>query len=99
VAVSGVPSGLGAVLFCRGLRPDFLEIFTYGEEHWGGTYDEAGAYREPSSDHETILGDPAWADVVRAAQLAWRDLRAVVDPEDRGVMNELETKWGRIAAA
>jgi hypothetical protein len=62
-------------------------------------HDKASAYREPSSDHEAILGDPAWADVVRAAQLAWRSLRAVVDPEDRAVMNELEAKWGRIAPA
>jgi hypothetical protein len=39
VTVPGVPSGLGAELFFRGARPDFLEIYTHGDELWDGVYD------------------------------------------------------------
>lgn len=60
-------------------------------------HEKARAYREPSRDQAAILRDPAWADVVRAAQLAWRELRSVLeDPEDRALMDEEEAKWGRI---
>jgi hypothetical protein len=39
IHVPTVPSGLGAVLFCRGDYPTCLELFTYGDEHWDGDYD------------------------------------------------------------
>src|SRR5262245_6207298 len=35
----GVPNGMGAVLFCRGGRLQFLEVFAYGDDHWAGVYD------------------------------------------------------------
>ena len=38
VSVPAVPNGLGALLFCRGGRPECLEVFSYGEP-WDGTYD------------------------------------------------------------
>lgn len=34
-----VPSGMGAVLWCRASQPSCLEFFTYGDEHWDGSYD------------------------------------------------------------
>lgn len=34
-----VPNGMGAVLFCRGDRPECLEVYTFGNEHWDGVYD------------------------------------------------------------
>ena len=39
ITMPGVPNGMGAVLFCRGGRPQFLEVFTYGDDHWEGVYD------------------------------------------------------------
>jgi len=39
IHVPGVPNGLSAVLFCTGGRPDCLEIFTHGGEHWEGAYE------------------------------------------------------------
>src|SRR5687767_14088599 len=39
IHVATVPSGLGAVLFCRGDQPTCLELFTYGDEPWDGVYD------------------------------------------------------------
>ncbi len=39
ITMPGVPNGLGAVLFCKGNRPHFLEVFTYGDDHWEGVYD------------------------------------------------------------
>lgn len=39
VTVPDVPNGLGATLFCRGGQPDFLEVYTYGEDRWDGIYD------------------------------------------------------------
>jgi hypothetical protein len=39
IHVPTVPSGLGAVLFCRGDQPMCLELFTYGDELWDGVYD------------------------------------------------------------
>jgi hypothetical protein len=39
IAMPGVPGGMGAVLFCRGDRPECLETYTYGDERWDGTYD------------------------------------------------------------
>jgi hypothetical protein len=34
--VPGVNNGLGAVLFCKQGKPEFLEIYTYGEDGWDG---------------------------------------------------------------
>ena len=39
ISMPGVPSGLGAVLFCAGNQPNCLEIYTFGDEHWDGVYD------------------------------------------------------------
>lgn len=39
IRMPNVPSGLGAVLFCKGSCPECLEIFTFGDEHWDGVYD------------------------------------------------------------
>ncbi|MEZ5942868.1 MAG: hypothetical protein R3C18_15860 [Planctomycetaceae bacterium] len=39
IRVSNVPSGMGAVLWCCGTSPECLEIFTFGEDSWDGTYD------------------------------------------------------------
>ncbi len=39
IKVPGVPNGMGAVLFCKGGRPQCLEVFTYGDDHWEGVYD------------------------------------------------------------
>jgi hypothetical protein len=38
VKVPGVPNGLGALLFCKQGKPQCLEIFTFGDDHWDGTY-------------------------------------------------------------
>ena len=38
ICVPGVPSGLGAVLFCKGDQPECLEVYTYGDEQWDGVY-------------------------------------------------------------
>lgn len=39
ICMPGVPNGLGAVLFCKGLQPECLEVYTYGDQHWDGVYD------------------------------------------------------------
>jgi len=39
IKMPGVPNGMGAVLFCKGGRPQCLEVFTYGDDHWEGVYD------------------------------------------------------------
>lgn len=39
IAMPGVPSGMGAVLFCRGQRPSCLETFTYGDDFWTGAFE------------------------------------------------------------
>ncbi len=39
IRMPGVPNGMGAVLFCKGGRPQCLEVFTYGDDHWEGVYD------------------------------------------------------------
>lgn len=39
IKMPGVPNGMGAVLFCKGGRPQCLEVFTYGDDHWEGIYD------------------------------------------------------------
>jgi hypothetical protein len=39
IKMPGVPNGMGAVLFCKGDRPQCLEVFTYGDDHWEGVYD------------------------------------------------------------
>ena len=39
VRVPGVPNGMGAVLYCRRTLPKCLELFTYGDDPWDGTYE------------------------------------------------------------
>lgn len=39
ITMPGVPTGMGAVLFCKGDRPKCLELFTYGDDQWEGIYD------------------------------------------------------------
>ncbi len=39
IKMPGVPNGMGAVLFCRGGRPQCLEVFAYGDDRWEGVYD------------------------------------------------------------
>jgi hypothetical protein len=39
VSMPGVPSGLAAILFCTGSHPNFLEVCSFGEEHWDGVYE------------------------------------------------------------
>ena len=39
VRMPGVPNGIGAVLYCRGTLPHFLELFTHGEDAWDGNYE------------------------------------------------------------
>jgi hypothetical protein len=39
ILVPDIPEGLGAVVFCRGTQPECLEIYTYGDTHWDGRYD------------------------------------------------------------
>ena len=36
IVIPTVPNGLGAVLFCRDGKPECLETFTYGDDHWDG---------------------------------------------------------------
>lgn len=38
INVPGLKNGMGAVLFCKGGKPQCLEVFTYDEE-WEGSYD------------------------------------------------------------
>ena len=38
INMPGVPSGLGALLFCKEGKPDFLEIYTQSDELWDGIY-------------------------------------------------------------
>jgi hypothetical protein len=39
IMMPGVPNGMGAVLFCKGDRPNCLEVFTYGDDHRDCVYD------------------------------------------------------------
>jgi hypothetical protein len=39
ITVGGVPNGLGALLMLRAGRPECLEIYTFGSDHWDGTFD------------------------------------------------------------
>ena len=39
ITVPGVPNGMGAVLFCRGQRPECLETFTHSDVFWTGASD------------------------------------------------------------
>lgn len=39
IAVPGVPSGMGAMLLCRGRRPECLETFTCGDDYWTGAFE------------------------------------------------------------
>jgi len=38
ISIPGVLSGLGAVLFFEKGGPKFLEIYSYGDDHWNGLY-------------------------------------------------------------
>ena len=46
ITMPSVPNGMGAVLFCKGGRPQCLEVFTFGDERWNGVFD--GFHIEPS---------------------------------------------------
>ena len=39
IAMPGVPSGMGAILFSCGRRPECLETFTYGDDYWAGAFE------------------------------------------------------------
>ena len=39
IVMPNVPNGMGAVLFCRNGKPECLETFTYGDDHWDGVPD------------------------------------------------------------
>jgi hypothetical protein len=39
IHMPGVPSGMGAVLFCERGQADLLEIYTFGDDHWDGVYE------------------------------------------------------------
>jgi hypothetical protein len=39
IVVPHVRNGMGAVLMCRDGCPEILETFTYGDDHWDGTFD------------------------------------------------------------
>jgi hypothetical protein len=57
----------------------------------------AARYREPPGEPESVLADPAWADVVEAARRAWFAIREVtMDPETLVAMDSMEAEWGRI---
>ena len=38
ILMPGVPNGMGAALAVTSGCPDFLEVFTYGEDSWDGSY-------------------------------------------------------------
>jgi hypothetical protein len=60
----------------------------------------AARYPEPPGEPESVLADPAWADVVEAARRAWFGIREVTqDPETLGAMQSIEARWGRIEPA
>ena len=44
---AGVPSGMMAVLFCNGGKPDLLEGLHFGDELWDGEYDSFAIERTP----------------------------------------------------
>jgi len=39
IRLPGVPNGMGAVLWCHGVYPASLELFTYGDDAWDGTFE------------------------------------------------------------
>lgn len=39
ITIPGVPNGLGAVLFLEDNHPAFLEVVSFGEDHWDGRFD------------------------------------------------------------
>jgi hypothetical protein len=39
IYMPSLPNGMGAVLFCKNGKPECLETFTYGDDHWDGVYD------------------------------------------------------------
>ena len=47
IRLPGVPNGIGAVVWCQGCQPEHLELFTYGDDLWDGTYE--GFYFEEST--------------------------------------------------
>ena len=51
-----VPSGLGAVLSCSGDYPTCLELFTYGDELWDGTYDGFSIHETPNQPLQPTAG-------------------------------------------
>lgn len=60
--------------------------------------DVAGTYTEPPSRLDAdVLRDPRWSEVVRHGQTAWRALqRAITDPTELQLMDELESTWGAL---
>ena len=38
IHMPGVPNGMGAALFCKDRKPECLEIFAYGDDHWDGVH-------------------------------------------------------------
>lgn len=38
IVMPGVPTGLGAILFCEGGMPKCLDTYTFGEDSWDGVY-------------------------------------------------------------
>jgi hypothetical protein len=39
ITMPNVENGMGAVLFCRGGRPECLETYTFGDTLWDGAFD------------------------------------------------------------
>ena len=55
----------------------------------------ADAYKPKGDqyDHEAILADPAWQEVIAAAQAAWSSLKSVLsDPEELALVSALDTR-------
>jgi hypothetical protein len=56
IHVPGVPTGLGAVLFCRGDHPISLELFTYGDQFWDGVSDGYAIIQPPNQSLQPTTG-------------------------------------------
>ena len=39
IRMPGVPNGMGAELLLKGGKPQCLEVFTYGDNHWDGVFE------------------------------------------------------------
>lgn len=39
IVMPNVENGMGAVLFCRGARPECLETYTFGDTLWDGVFE------------------------------------------------------------